>query len=42
MIAVDALGSENVVGVLMPSEFSSRGSVDDSVRTREESRNRID
>ena len=31
VIAVDALGSENVVGVLMPSEFSSRGSVDDSV-----------
>ncbi len=29
-IAVDALGKENVVGVLMPSEFSSRGSVDDS------------
>src|SRR5499427_1412198 len=29
-IAVDALGSENVVGVLMPSEFSSRGSVVDS------------
>jgi NAD+ synthase (glutamine-hydrolysing) len=31
-VAVDALGSENVVGVLMPSEFSSRGSVDDSER----------
>src|SRR5438094_1546523 len=29
-IAVDALGSENVVGVLMPSEFSSRGSLADS------------
>ena len=29
-VAVDALGSENVVGVLMPSEFSSRGSVDDA------------
>lgn len=29
-IAVDALGSDNVVGVLMPSEFSSRGSVEDS------------
>jgi NAD+ synthase (glutamine-hydrolysing) len=29
-IAVDALGSENVVGVLMPSEFSSRGSIEDS------------
>jgi NAD+ synthase (glutamine-hydrolysing) len=29
-IAVDALGPENVVGVLMPSEYSSRGSVRDS------------
>jgi NAD+ synthase (glutamine-hydrolysing) len=29
-IAVDALGSENVIGVLMPSEFSSRGSIEDS------------
>jgi NAD+ synthase (glutamine-hydrolysing) len=29
-IAADALGSENVVGVLMPSEFSSPGSVQDS------------
>jgi NAD+ synthase (glutamine-hydrolysing) len=29
-VATDALGSENVVGVLMPSEFSSRGSVEDS------------
>ena len=29
-IAVDALGSQNVVGVLMPSEFSSRGSLADS------------
>jgi NAD+ synthase (glutamine-hydrolysing) len=31
VIAVDALGSENVVGVLMPSEFSSRGSIEDSI-----------
>src|SRR5215813_6780059 len=31
-IAVDALTSENVVGVLMPSDFSSRGSVEDSRR----------
>jgi len=31
-IAVDALGRENVVGVMMPSEFSSRGSVEDSER----------
>lgn len=30
VIAVDALGAENVTGVLMPSEFSSRGSVEDS------------
>ena len=29
-VAVDALGSDNVVGVLMPSEFSSRGSIEDS------------
>jgi NAD+ synthase (glutamine-hydrolysing) len=29
-IAVDALGAENVVGVSMPSQYSSRGSVDDS------------
>jgi len=29
-VAVDALGSSNVVGVLMPSEFSSQGSIDDS------------
>jgi len=29
-IAVDALGSENVVGVTLPSLYSSRGSVDDS------------
>ena len=31
-VAVDALGGSNVVGVLMPSEFSSRGSVDDAVQ----------
>jgi NAD+ synthase (glutamine-hydrolysing) len=30
-IAVDALGRENVLGVMMPSGYSSRGSVDDSV-----------
>src|SRR4030095_9127964 len=35
-IAVDALGAENVVGVLMPSEFSSRGSVDDSATLGED------
>jgi NAD+ synthase (glutamine-hydrolysing) len=29
-VAVDALGSENVAGVLMPSEFSSRGSIEDA------------
>ncbi|PYK29750.1 MAG: NAD+ synthase [Verrucomicrobia bacterium] len=29
-IAADALGPENVVGVSMPSQYSSRGSVDDS------------
>jgi NAD+ synthase (glutamine-hydrolysing) len=31
-IAVDALGSDNVVGVLMPSPFSSQGSIADSER----------
>jgi NAD+ synthase (glutamine-hydrolysing) len=30
-IAVDALGSENVVGVAMPSPYSSRGSIDDAL-----------
>jgi NAD+ synthase (glutamine-hydrolysing) len=29
-VAVDALGKDNVVGVLMPSQFSSSGSVTDS------------
>jgi NAD+ synthase (glutamine-hydrolysing) len=31
VIAVDALGSQNVVGVSMPSRFSSHGSIEDSV-----------
>jgi NAD+ synthase (glutamine-hydrolysing) len=31
-VAVDALTSENVVGVLMPSDFSSPGSIEDSRR----------
>lgn len=31
VIAVDALGAENVTGVLMPSEFSSQGSIDDAL-----------
>ena len=31
-IAVEALGPANVLGVLMPSPYSSRGSVDDSLR----------
>ena len=30
-IARDALGSENVVGILMPSPFSSSGSIDDAL-----------
>src|SRR5947209_6892486 len=30
VIAVDALGAENVVGVSMPSEYSSRGSIEDA------------
>ena len=29
-IAVDALGAENVIGVSMPSQYSSRGSIDDA------------
>jgi len=31
-IAVDAMGADNVLGVLMPSVYSSAGSVDDSIR----------
>ncbi|MFN8061667.1 MAG: NAD+ synthase [Vicinamibacterales bacterium] len=31
VVAAEALGSENVVGVLMPSPFSSAGSIDDSI-----------
>ena len=30
-IAADAMGPENVLGVMMPSCYSSQGSVDDSV-----------
>ncbi len=30
-LAVDAVGADNVVGITMPSRFSSTGSVDDSV-----------
>jgi NAD+ synthase (glutamine-hydrolysing) len=30
-LAVEALGKDNVVGITMPSEYSSAGSVDDSV-----------
>ena len=30
-IAVDALGADNVVGVSMPSQYSSRGSVEDAL-----------
>src|SRR5690606_29196602 len=32
VIAVAALGREHVLGVTMPSRFSSKGSVDDSVQ----------
>ena len=47
-IAVDALGPEHVVGVLMPSRFSSEGSVTDAealaanlgIRTRDRARSR--
>jgi NAD+ synthetase len=34
-IAVEALGSDNVVGITMPSEFSSKGSVSDSEKLAE-------
>jgi NH3-dependent NAD+ synthetase len=30
-LACEAMGAENVLSVMMPSPFSSRGSVDDSV-----------
>jgi NAD+ synthase (glutamine-hydrolysing) len=30
-IAVEAMGADNVLGVMMPSMYSSRGSIDDSV-----------
>lgn len=30
-VAVEALGSENVTGILMPSPYSSKGSIDDSL-----------
>ena len=29
-IAVDALGAENVIGVAMPSQYSSEGSITDA------------
>lgn len=32
VLAVEALGKENVLGVLMPSPYSSSGSVDDSLK----------
>ena len=32
VLAVKALGNENVLGVLMPSMYSSKGSVDDSLK----------
>ncbi len=34
-IAVDAIGSKNVIGILMPSKYSSKGSVDDAKKTAE-------
>jgi NAD+ synthase (glutamine-hydrolysing) len=34
-LACEALGAENVLGVMMPSPFSSAGSVDDSVKMSE-------
>src|SRR5438876_7915717 len=35
VIAVDALGAENVTGVSMPSPYSSRGSIDDAKKLAE-------
>src|SRR5256885_1652873 len=35
VIAVEALGAENVIGVAMPSQYSSRGSVDDAKKLAE-------
>jgi NAD+ synthase (glutamine-hydrolysing) len=34
-IAVDALGKENVLGVSMPSRFSSLGSIEDTIKLKE-------
>ncbi|MDD3150571.1 MAG: NAD+ synthase [Candidatus Gastranaerophilales bacterium] len=34
-IACQALGSENVVGITMPSKYSSKGSIDDSIALAE-------
>lgn len=31
-LAVESLGRDNVIGILMPSQFSSRGSIDDAVK----------
>ena len=31
-VAVESLGHQNVIGVLMPSQFSSQGSIDDAVK----------
>ena len=39
-IAVEALGADHVLGVLMPSPFSSRGSVDDSLALAAQPRHR--
>ena len=39
-IAAEALGADRVLGVLMPSPYSSRGSIDDSLRAGGEPRHR--
>ena len=39
-LAADALGRENVLGVMMPSRYSSPGSVDDSLATGAQPRHR--
>ena len=32
-IAADAAGSKNVMGIMMPSKYSSKGSIDDAEMT---------
>jgi NAD+ synthase (glutamine-hydrolysing) len=41
-IAVDALGADNVVGFMLPSKYSSKGSIDDSVELAQRLGMRVD